>query len=132
MEVGMELRALRVHHAVDGPDAALFAKRAMIRRVPVPRGEDREPARETRPYTGLGPGRPRPLAGLQARRLAGNHSGGPRPTGHRRDGGPRQSSRIFIPHCLPKAAHKTTSHLPLVQNETGSENKKGTGYLREK
>src|SRR2546425_12566820 len=44
MEVGMELRALRARHAVDRPNAALLVKRTVIGRVPVPRGEDREPA----------------------------------------------------------------------------------------
>ena len=48
MEVRMELRALRARHAVDGPDAALLAKRTVIGRMPVPRGEDREPARAKR------------------------------------------------------------------------------------
>src|SRR5213593_1282941 len=45
MEVGMELRALRAHHAVDGPDATFLAKRTVLGRVPVPRGEDRQAAR---------------------------------------------------------------------------------------
>src|SRR6266571_2079101 len=48
MEVGRELRALRAHHAVDGPDAPLLAKRTVIGRVPVPRGKDREPPRAKR------------------------------------------------------------------------------------
>src|SRR5436309_15335547 len=48
MEVGMELRALRVHHAVDGPNAALLAERTVFDRMPVARGEDREPEREKR------------------------------------------------------------------------------------
>src|SRR6266540_2645861 len=48
MEVGRELRALRAHYTVDGPDAPLLAKRTVIGRVPVPRGEDREPARAKR------------------------------------------------------------------------------------
>src|SRR5437879_4639770 len=48
MEVGMELRALRARHAMVGPDAALLTKRTVLGRVPVPRGEDREPARAKR------------------------------------------------------------------------------------
>src|SRR2546421_9303598 len=48
MEVWMELRALRAHHAVDGPDAPLLAKRTVIGRMPVPRGKDREPSRAKR------------------------------------------------------------------------------------
>src|SRR2546426_7506707 len=48
MEVRMELRALRARHAVDGPDAALLAKRTVIGRMPVPRGEDRKPAHAKR------------------------------------------------------------------------------------
>src|SRR2546428_12154724 len=48
MEVGMKLRAFRAHHAVDGPDAALLAKRTVIGKMPVPRGKDREPARAKR------------------------------------------------------------------------------------
>src|SRR5438445_5458528 len=48
MEVGMELRALRAHHAVDGPDATLLAKRTVLGRVPVARGKDRQPARAKR------------------------------------------------------------------------------------
>src|SRR5207245_4315116 len=48
MEVGMELRALRARHAMVGPDAALLTKRTVLGRMPVPRGEDREPARAKR------------------------------------------------------------------------------------
>src|SRR5438445_3186298 len=48
MEVWMELRALRAHHAVDRPNAALLAKRTVIGRMPVPRSEDREPVRQKR------------------------------------------------------------------------------------
>src|SRR5437867_8334440 len=48
MEVRMELRALRAHYAVDGPDTALFAKGTVIGRMPVPRGKDREPPRAKR------------------------------------------------------------------------------------
>src|SRR5438093_13444031 len=48
MEIGMELRALRARHAVDWPDATLLEERTVLGRVPVPRGEDREPARAKR------------------------------------------------------------------------------------
>src|SRR5438105_8867290 len=48
MEVGVELRALRARHAVDRPDAPLLKKRTVIGRVPVPRGENREPAQTER------------------------------------------------------------------------------------
>src|SRR2546422_865757 len=48
MEVGMELRALRAHHAVDWPDSTLLAERTVFGRMPVARGEDREPARAKR------------------------------------------------------------------------------------
>src|SRR2546426_908579 len=53
-------------------------------------------APETRPHIGPRPGRSRRLAGLPARRQAGNRSVRPRPAGHRRAGGPRQSSSILI------------------------------------
>src|SRR5207247_7421875 len=48
MELGMELRALRARHAVDWPDATLLEERTVLGRMPVPRGEDREPARAKR------------------------------------------------------------------------------------
>src|SRR5438445_12514903 len=48
MEFGMELRALRAHHAVDGPDATLLAERTVIGRMPVARGKDRKPAHAKR------------------------------------------------------------------------------------
>src|SRR5438093_10103600 len=48
MEIGMELRALRARHAVDWPDATLLEERTVLGRMPVPRGEDREPARAKR------------------------------------------------------------------------------------
>src|SRR5438876_971999 len=41
VEVAMELGPLHAHHAVDGPDAALLAKRTVHGGMPVARGENR-------------------------------------------------------------------------------------------